>query len=59
MCEALGRCGACVHGDNCKLNYYGTGTPICDEFKCVAPKELCAKHFSCMSWEEEEEMYGK
>lgn len=58
MCEALGKCGACAYKDDCKNNYYGTGDPICADFQCVAPDELCDKHFSCISFEEEMEMHG-
>lgn len=55
MCEALGNCEYCAY-DKSECNFMGCGTPICTDFVCIAPKEVCEKHSNCISLEEEMEL---
>lgn len=58
MCEALGKCGACIFDAECKHGHMGTGDPICSDFECASPAEICDKYTSCIAYNEEYEMYG-
>lgn len=47
MCEAFGKCGACIYEANCTHGHLGTGDSICSDFECSYPEEICSNQISC------------
>lgn len=59
MCKYLGNCSVCL-ADKSECEEMGDGSPICKGFICGASDtEECVRHFSCISYEEELDMYNR